>query len=145
MKVIDPKSAPKDDSGQVRFKLAQWFQRRRFLKKFTDRRQTPSDGNSSHRWVKKAHFVKEHPRNIQAKFAVKWFQKRIIINKFPIWSYAKTLSYDGSHLAVGFQINKKRVFMKQFRFGKDFSNLTQSETIIGPSNKVEFLKITKIK
>jgi hypothetical protein len=42
LKVIDPKSAPKDDSGQVRFKLAQWFQRRRFLKKFTDRRQTPS-------------------------------------------------------------------------------------------------------
>jgi hypothetical protein len=27
---------PKDDSGQVWFKLAQWFQRRRFLKKFTD-------------------------------------------------------------------------------------------------------------
>ena len=24
---------PKDDSGQVWFKLAQWFQRRRFLKK----------------------------------------------------------------------------------------------------------------
>jgi hypothetical protein len=28
-----------DDSGQVWFKLAQWFQRRRFLKKFTDGRQ----------------------------------------------------------------------------------------------------------
>jgi hypothetical protein len=26
----------KDDSGQVWFKLAQWFQRRRFFKKFTD-------------------------------------------------------------------------------------------------------------
>jgi hypothetical protein len=26
------------DSGQVWFKLAQWFQRRRFLKKFTDGR-----------------------------------------------------------------------------------------------------------
>jgi hypothetical protein len=37
---------PKDDSGQVWFKLAQWFQRRRFLKKF---RRTTSDGNSSHR------------------------------------------------------------------------------------------------
>jgi hypothetical protein len=37
---------PKDDSGQVWFKLAQWFQRRRFLKKFT------SDGNSSYRWAK---------------------------------------------------------------------------------------------
>jgi hypothetical protein len=30
---------PKDDSGQVWFKLAQWFQRRRFLKKFTDGHQ----------------------------------------------------------------------------------------------------------
>jgi hypothetical protein len=27
---------PKDDSGQVWFKLTQWFQRRRFLKKITD-------------------------------------------------------------------------------------------------------------
>ena len=44
---------PKDDSGQVCFKLAQWFQRRRFLKKLTDGRRTPSDGNSSHRWAKK--------------------------------------------------------------------------------------------
>jgi hypothetical protein len=32
---------PKDDSGQVWFKLAQWFQRRRFLKKFTDGRPMP--------------------------------------------------------------------------------------------------------
>ena len=39
----------KDDSGQVWFKLAQWFQRRRFLKKFTDGRRMPRDGNSSHR------------------------------------------------------------------------------------------------
>ena len=30
---------PKDDSGQVWFKLALWFQRRRFLKKFTDGHQ----------------------------------------------------------------------------------------------------------
>jgi hypothetical protein len=33
--------------------LAWWFQRRRFLKKFTDGRRMPSDGNSSHRWAKK--------------------------------------------------------------------------------------------
>ena len=38
----------KDDSGQVLLKLAQWFQRRRFLKKFTDGRRMPSDGNCSH-------------------------------------------------------------------------------------------------
>jgi hypothetical protein len=45
---------PKDDSGQVWFKLAQWFQRRRFLKKFTDgrRKRMPIDGNSSYRWAK---------------------------------------------------------------------------------------------
>jgi hypothetical protein len=36
--------------------LAQWFQRR-FLKKFTDGRRTPSDGNSSHRWAKKKLFT----------------------------------------------------------------------------------------
>jgi hypothetical protein len=35
--------SPKDDSGQVWFKLAQWFPRRRFLKKFTDGRRMPSD------------------------------------------------------------------------------------------------------
>jgi hypothetical protein len=35
---------PKNDSGQVWFKLAQWFQRRRFLKKFTDGRRMPDDG-----------------------------------------------------------------------------------------------------
>ena len=29
-----------------------WFQRRRFLKKFTDGRRTPSEGNSSHRRAK---------------------------------------------------------------------------------------------
>jgi hypothetical protein len=32
---------PKDDGVQVWFKLAQWFQRRTFLKKFTDGRRTP--------------------------------------------------------------------------------------------------------
>jgi hypothetical protein len=42
----------RDDSGQVWLKLAQWFQRRRFLKKFTDGRQMPIDGNSSYRWAK---------------------------------------------------------------------------------------------
>jgi hypothetical protein len=30
-----------DDSGHAWLKLAHWFQRRRFLKKFTDRRRTP--------------------------------------------------------------------------------------------------------
>jgi hypothetical protein len=34
--------------SQVWFKLVNWF-RRRFLKKLTDGRRTPSDGNSSHR------------------------------------------------------------------------------------------------
>ena len=43
------KGTPKDDSGQVWFKLAQWFQRRRFFKKFTDGRRMPIDGNSSYR------------------------------------------------------------------------------------------------
>ena len=42
---------PKDDSGQVSFKLAQWFQRRRFFKNLTDG-QMPSDGNSSYRPAK---------------------------------------------------------------------------------------------
>ena len=35
------------------FKLAYWFQRWIFFKKFTDGRRMPSDGNSSHRWAKK--------------------------------------------------------------------------------------------
>jgi hypothetical protein len=33
---------------QVWFKLAQWFQRRRFFKKITDGRRMSSDGNTSH-------------------------------------------------------------------------------------------------
>jgi hypothetical protein len=48
---------PKDDSGQVWFKLAQWFQRRRFLKKFTDGRRMPSDGNSSHKELRQRLFI----------------------------------------------------------------------------------------
>jgi hypothetical protein len=39
--ILEP---PKDDSGQVWFELAQWFQRRRFFKKFTDRRRTTNAG-----------------------------------------------------------------------------------------------------
>jgi hypothetical protein len=41
---------PSDDSDQVWFPLVLYFQRRRFLKKFTtyDGLRTPSDGNSSH-------------------------------------------------------------------------------------------------
>ena len=34
------RESPKDDSGQVWFKLAQWFQRRIFFKKFTDGQRT---------------------------------------------------------------------------------------------------------
>jgi hypothetical protein len=33
----------------LRMIQAKWFQRRRFLKKFTDGRRMPSDDNSSHR------------------------------------------------------------------------------------------------
>jgi hypothetical protein len=47
--LVRNREPPKDDSGQVWFKLAQWFQRRRFSNKFTDGRRTPSVGNSSHR------------------------------------------------------------------------------------------------
>jgi hypothetical protein len=35
------------DSGQVWFKLAQWFQRRRFFKKFTDGRQVMAIAHTS--------------------------------------------------------------------------------------------------
>jgi hypothetical protein len=60
---------PKDDSGQVWFKLVQWFQRRRLFNKFTDGRRTPSDGNSSHRWAKKGNNSKMG-KGIYLKIAV---------------------------------------------------------------------------
>jgi hypothetical protein len=49
------KGTPKDDSGQVWFKLAQWFQRRRFFKKFTDGRQMMATAHMTLwvRWAKK--------------------------------------------------------------------------------------------
>ena len=54
------------DTTQLWFKLAQWFQRRRFLKEFrTTDRQTPSDVKSSHnphiilcvRWANKSYLL----------------------------------------------------------------------------------------
>jgi hypothetical protein len=41
-----------DDSGQVWFKLAQWFQRKGFLKRFTDGRRTPREKRAiTPKWV----------------------------------------------------------------------------------------------
>ena len=41
-----------------------------------------------------------YPRTIHAMFAFKladWFQKRRLLNNFPIGSYVKTMSADGGH------------------------------------------------
>jgi hypothetical protein len=52
---INPTNIPKDDSGQVWFQLAQWFQKRRFLKKLTDGRRMAI----AHTGELKTHLLKE--------------------------------------------------------------------------------------
>ena len=39
---------------------------------------------------------KDHPCHIFFKLA-DWFQRRRLLNTFPIWSYVKTMSADGGH------------------------------------------------
>jgi hypothetical protein len=40
--------------------------------------------------------LKDHPCHVCFKFA-DWFQKRRLLNNFPIGSYVKTMSADGGH------------------------------------------------
>jgi hypothetical protein len=41
--------------------------------------------------------LKDHPCHVCFKLAY-WFQRKIFLNIFPIWSYVKSMSADGGHL-----------------------------------------------
>jgi hypothetical protein len=43
--------------------------------------------------------LKDHPCHVCFKLA-DWFQKRRLLNNFPIGSYVKTVSADGGHLCL---------------------------------------------
>jgi hypothetical protein len=86
------KGTPKDDSGQVWFKLARWFQRRRFLKNFTSGRILIQCQHCeivksywhfpiiSHAWIT------ENKRLILQSFFIfklaRWFQRRRFLKNF---------------------------------------------------------------
>jgi hypothetical protein len=96
---------PKDHPCHVCFKLADWFQRRRFLNNFPIGfyvKTMSADGGHFEPRSGSLNPILEvdHLRTIDDMFAILayWFQRRIFLNIFPIGSYVKTMSADGSHL-----------------------------------------------
>ena len=96
---------PKDHPCHVCFKLAEWFQRRRLLNNFPigpmlklcllmvpSWMEVRVTGHNFENWP-----LKDHPCHVCFKLAY-WFQRRRFLNIFPIGSYVKTMSADGSHL-----------------------------------------------
>jgi hypothetical protein len=92
----------KDHPCHVCFKLAYWFQRRRFLNIYPIgsyvRWRRPSWMEV---WVTGYNFeswpFKDHSCHVCFKLAY-WFQRETNLNIFPIGSYVKTMSADGGHL-----------------------------------------------
>ena len=96
----------KDHPCHVCFKLAYWFQRRRFLNIFpigSYVKNMSADG-SHLGWRSGSLDIilkVDHLRTIHAKFALNWltgFREKKNLNIFPIGSYVKTMSADGGHL-----------------------------------------------
>jgi hypothetical protein len=64
-----------------------------------------SDPDLGSKWPPSADIVfesilpKDHPCHVCFKL-VDWFQKRRLLNNFPIGSYVKTMSADGSHFEL---------------------------------------------
>ena len=54
------------------------------------------DGGRGHRHNFESILPKDHPCHVCFKLA-DWFQKRRLLNNFPIGSYVKTVSADGGH------------------------------------------------
>ena len=54
------------------------------------------DGGRGHRTQFESILPKDHPCHVCFKLA-DWFQKRRLLNNFPIGSYVKTMSADGGH------------------------------------------------
>jgi hypothetical protein len=96
----------KDHPCHVSFKLAYWFQRRRFLNIFPIEsyvKTMSADGGhlgwrlgftgyNFESWP-----FKDHSYHVCFKLAY-WFQRKMFLNIFHIWSYVKIMSADGGHL-----------------------------------------------
>jgi hypothetical protein len=54
------------------------------------------DGGRGHRTQFESILTKDHPCHVCFKLA-DWFQKKRLLNNFPIGSYVKTMSADGGH------------------------------------------------
>ena len=111
------------------FKLAYWFQRRRFLNIFpigsyvktmsADARWRPSwmevwvTGYTFESWP-----FKDHSCHVWFKLTY-WFHQRRFLNIFSIWCYVQTKSSHGGHL--------------EFPIGKQFTSLVQDHPMIIPA------------
>ena len=96
--------ALKNHPCHVCFKLAYWFQRRRFLNIFPIgsyvKTMSADGGHLGWRSGSLDIILKvDHLRTIDDMFAILayWFQRRRFKKKIPIGSYVKTMSADGGH------------------------------------------------
>ena len=96
----------KNHPCHVCFKLAYWFQRRRFLNIFPIgsyvKTMSADGGHLGWRSGSLDIILKvDHLRTIHAMFTLNWltgFRGTNFLNIFPIGSYVKTMSADGGHL-----------------------------------------------
>jgi hypothetical protein len=91
------------------------------------------DGGHGHRTQFESILPKDHPCHVCFKLT-DWFQKRRLLNNFPIGSYVKAMSADGGHfeprsgsLNTNFKIDHLRTIHAMFAlnwltgfFGEDF-------------------------
>ena len=96
---------PKDHPCHVCFKLADWFQRRRLLNNFpigSYVKTISADGGHFEPRSGALNTILEvdHLWTIDDMFTILafWFQRKKNLSIFPIGSYVKTISADGSHL-----------------------------------------------
>ena len=104
--------------SHVCFKLAYWFQRRRFLNIFPIgsyvKNMSTDGGHLGWSFGSLNIILKvDHLRTIHAMFALKmayWFQRKFFLNIFPIGSYVKNMFADGGHL--GWRSGSQDIILK---------------------------------
>ena len=108
---------PKDHPCHVCFKLADWFQKRRLLNNFpigSYVKTMSADGGHFEPRSGSLNTILEvdHLRTINDMFAILayWFQKRRLLNNFPIGSYVKNMFADGGHL--GWRSGSQDIILK---------------------------------
>ena len=107
----------KDHPCHVCFKLAYWFQRRRFLNIFPIgsyvKTMSTDGGHLGEFWVTGYNFeswpFKDHSCHVCFKLAY-WFERKILLNIFPIESYVKNMLADGGHL--GWRSGSQDIILK---------------------------------